>query len=126
MANTKRLNQYQITMAEHQTPRIDGSLLSQHVGSQPVRIIGRVESVSGDSAELYTPSATSDNLKIKVSSTPDLEPFIVGTWFEVIARVFEDESVKAIDVKNFGENINEKAVAALVKYSNKASELFYQ
>ncbi|CCH46935.1 Replication protein A 14 kDa subunit [Wickerhamomyces ciferrii] len=106
------------------TPRIDGSLLEQYK-NRTVRVIGKVEQIDGSNLKLYTPSDNSNNLSITVSTTPDLE-FQQGIWYEIIGRVLDNLTLRAIDIQNFGENINEKAVAGLVKYSNKSSEIFYE
>lgn len=111
-------------MSDHSTPRIDGSLLEQYT-NRTVRVIGKVEEIQGSDLKLYTPSDTSNNLTITVTTTPDLE-FQQGLWYEIIGRVMDNLSLRAIDIQNFGENISEKAVAGLVKYSHKTPEIFYE
>lgn len=60
-------------------------------------------------------------------TSADLEEFENGIWYEIIGRVLEgqDLSVRVIDVKRFGEGINESAVAGLVKFAGRASEIFH-
>lgn len=111
-------------MSDHSTPRIDGSLLEQYT-NRTVRVIGKVEDIQGSNLRLYTPSDNQKDLTITVSTTPDLN-FEKGYWYEIIGRVMDNLSLRAIDIQNFGENINEKAVAGLVKYSHKASVIFYE
>lgn len=110
-------------MSEHQTPRVDGSNLESYA-NRTVRIIGRVEEV-GNEVVFYTPSLASSNLKINLIPSNDLEDFEKGIWYEIIGRVSEDLKVRVIDIKNFGDNIDENSVAGLVKYSQKASEIFH-
>jgi len=112
-------------MSDHSTPRIDGSLLEEYK-NRTVRIIGKIESINlnNNTLKLYTPSENKKNLIINVTTTPDLE-FEQGKWFEIIGRVMDDLSLRAIDIQNFGNDINEKAISGLVKFAQKYSIIFH-
>jgi replication factor A3 len=107
------------------TPRIDQSIAYQFAG-KTVRVVGRVESIDPSEGRIkfYSPSPNNEHI-VNLHYTPDLK-FEKGKWYECICRVTQDAQVRAIDNVDIGEDINEKALAGLIKYTHSAAqELFY-
>ncbi|KAH3670269.1 hypothetical protein WICMUC_004922 [Wickerhamomyces mucosus] len=109
--------------SDHLTPRVDGTLL-QNFRNQTVRIVGRVDGLNDTQVTFYTPSYNADSTTIQLTYSPDLS-FEKGYWYEIIGRVSDELSVRAIDVNFFGDNINEKAIAGLVHFAHRAAPELY-
>ncbi|ODV94062.1 hypothetical protein PACTADRAFT_50952 [Pachysolen tannophilus NRRL Y-2460] len=107
--------------------RVDHTLLKQFEG-KVVRVIGKLGSIQNDRASLLTKASDGSsgqiNLLISSSLVPKLQT--PNNYYEVIGKITNDElAIRVLDGIDFGDSINEKAAIALVKYSNKCSELFY-
>lgn len=106
------------------TPRVDQSLSHQFNG-QTVRVVGRVDGInqSENRIKFYSPSPNNENV-MDLSYSQDLD-FKQGHWYECVARVMGTSEVRAIDNTDIGENINEKALAGLIKHIHKSAPALF-
>lgn len=100
--------------------RVESSILSGVVG-KTVRIVGKF---TGPDASQTQPVLESNGAAVNIETDLDLSQFSVGHYYEVLGKVALDLSIKAMQVKDFGENFNEQAYIKLVEVASKVPELY--
>ncbi|KAK9326216.1 replication factor A protein 3 [Lipomyces orientalis] len=104
-------------MSSEITPRANAPLLHLFQG-KPVRLIGRVTEIRGETATLDAAGS------VTVYATRDSN-FKEGNVYEVIGRVQPDLSLKMLDGMDFGTNIDMDNANALAELSQRHHEIFF-
>lgn len=100
--------------------RVDAQLLKENQ-NKIVRIIGKIGSASGTQATL---ESNGQNVTLLLSANSDA-PLKIGTFYEIIGKATTDDlTVRVLSTVDFGQEVNERAVSDLVKFSHKCKEIF--
>ncbi|KAG7866016.1 hypothetical protein KL918_004005 [Ogataea parapolymorpha] len=103
--------------------RVDASIISQFT-KKTVRVIGKLIDKSTGAGTAIVQCNGSIQLKFQ-NQQALLESLTLNNWYECIGIVDTDNSVKVIQIIDFGDQISEPAVTKLVEMSHKVPELFY-
>ncbi|KAG7822980.1 hypothetical protein KL909_003583 [Ogataea angusta] len=103
--------------------RVDASIISQFT-KKTVRVIGKLIDKSTGAGTATVQCNGSIQLKFQ-NQQALLESLLLNNWYECIGIVDTDNSVKVIQIIDFGDQISEPAVTKLVEMSHKVPQLFY-
>ncbi|ODQ64503.1 replication factor A protein 3 [Nadsonia fulvescens var. elongata DSM 6958] len=104
------------------TPRINRPLLESFTGKS-VRVIGLVKS-GRNSQDLAVISDASGDMEIDLMVIKS--DVVVGRYYEFIAKVQDNLTLRILDAIDFGDNIDLNVVDSLVSISAKHKTLFYE
>ncbi|KAH3669434.1 hypothetical protein OGAPHI_001555 [Ogataea philodendri] len=103
--------------------RVDASNIAQFT-NKTVRVIGKLVDKSSNQGTAVVQANGSVELRFKNQQTL-LESMLLNNWYETIGIVDADNTVKVIQIIDFGSQISEAAVTKLVELSHKVPEIFY-
>ncbi|BEJ18208.1 hypothetical protein CspHIS471_0704850 [Cutaneotrichosporon sp. HIS471] len=96
-------------------PRVNSRYLSEHRG-QTVRLVAKVTRLVGETATIEA----SDGGEIAVHLPRDIH-LTEGAFFEIVGSVKEDLTVRALTSFALGDNIDMKAVNAVVEFGHSST-----
>ena len=101
--------------------RVDATMLSQNV-SKTIRIIGQLKSINENDNSGILDSNGTVNFQID----NNFNELLINNYYEFIAIVKPDLSIKVLQTFNFGDNLNINAVNKMVEVVHKIPELYYE